>query len=223
MASKRPPIFPILNRHLRPVLGWNRFPFLLRLLLSIPRYRSQFFRATDDEGLRAFKKQFLLAGVLYHELVPRLGQRQAFDLAFRILFDIANAVQRGWYMPPGAERKWERFHAEHHHQMQHGLVRFNEHDEIVESAGSLQFHITRCRFFEAFSDMGLPGLTEVFCRSDEVIFNEYSPDMRFHRGEAPNNTIARGNPRCVFIFERVGQDRDRSSKGTVHTSHTPVG
>lgn len=203
MAAKIAPILPILNHHLRPVFGWKRFPFLVRVLLSLHRYRRRFFKPSDDVGLRTFKQQFLLAGALYHQLVPRLGEQAAYALAFRMLAEIANAVQRAWYAPPSpAVRSWEDFHSRHYAQMQDGLIRFNEHDEIGSSPTREQFNITRCRFFETFSDMGVPGMTEAFCRSDEVVFNEYSPEMRFHRGDDPANTIARGGPHCVFIFER---------------------
>ena len=52
-------------------------------------------------------------------------------------------------------------------------------------------------------DMGDGALTLAFCRSDETVFNEYAPIMRFHRGSSPVNTIARGAPRCAFIYERT--------------------
>lgn len=185
-------------------MGWRRLPFMVRLLLRLPGYRRRFFHPTDDEGLRVFKRKFLLAGALHHELVGRTGHEMAVTAAYNMLTEIANAVQHSWYIPPhGAGRSWDRFHREHHHQMEHGLIRFNKHSDIVTAPGSERFFITRCRFYEAFRDMGVPGLTEVFCRSDETVFNEYSPDLRFHRGDDPVNTIARGAPRCAFIFEKL--------------------
>lgn len=55
--------------------------------------------------------------------------------------------------------------------------------------------------------MGAPALTEAFCRSDEVVYNEYSPDVVFHRGSEAPNTIARGASRCQFVFDRVRSNR----------------
>ncbi|GAX91662.1 hypothetical protein [Effusibacillus lacus] len=46
-------------------------------------------------------------------------------------------------------------------------------------------------------------MTEVFCHSDEVVFNEYTPDMKFHRGDIEVNPIARGTSQCALIFEKV--------------------
>ncbi len=85
--------------------------------------------------------------------------------------------------------------------MEEGFIRNNENDGIQRGDRVYSLHITRCRFFETFRDMGSAGLTEAFCRSDEIVFNEYSPQMRFHRGHEQPNTIARGSKRCTFIFE----------------------
>ena len=200
----RSPVFSVVNRHLGQVMGWRRFPFMIVLLLRLPSYRRQFCHATDDEGLRILKRKFLLAGALYHELARRIGQDRAFAATYSMLMEIANSVQRNWYIPPeSVKRNWDRFHREHHHQMEHGLIRFNEHSEIVSAPDGEHFFITHCRFYESFRDMQVPELTEVFCRSDETVFNEYSPHLRFHRGADPVNTIARGAPKCAFIFEKI--------------------
>ena len=85
-----------------------------------------------------------------------------------------------------------------------GFIRHNDNSRIRTDAGAYRFGIVRCRFHEAFRDMGAPGLTEAFCRSDEVVFNEVLPtQMRFHRGADARNTIARGGDTCVFVFERM--------------------
>ncbi len=53
----------LLNQHLRPLLGWQRFLFIARMLLSAPRYRKQFARPTDNAGLKEVKQTFLLVGL----------------------------------------------------------------------------------------------------------------------------------------------------------------
>ncbi|GAX91641.1 L-2-amino-thiazoline-4-carboxylic acid hydrolase [Effusibacillus lacus] len=204
MSKKRPPVLSILNKHLLPALGWRRFLFIPSLLATVPKYRRQFARSDDDYGLREFKKTFLLVGVLYHELVKVTGEEIARQTTKNFLAEVAIAVQRSWYIPaPGILRSYEAFHIEHEHQMQHGIIRHNEHDEIIVEPNLYRFHITRCLFHETFEDMGIPWLTEVFCQSDEVVFNEYTPDMKFHRGDNEVNTIARGAAQCTFIFEKI--------------------
>lgn len=193
----------LLDRHLTPLLGWRRWPFIIGMLLRAGRYRKQFARPTDDADLVDVKRTFLLVGVLYHRLRETRGDEIAFATTHAFLFDLANAVQRQAYLPdPGAPRTWAWFHREHGAQLEEGFIRHNENDGVVQTDDRVSLHITRCRFFEAFRDMGNAGLTEAFCRSDEAVFNEYSPEMRFHRGDTLPNTIARGASRCTFIYER---------------------
>jgi hypothetical protein len=219
MKSVKVMAISILHHHLKRVLGWERFVFLPKLLLSLPGYAKRFAKADDDEGLRVFKQMFTMDGALYYELRKRFGEQLARDTTYAFLCDVANAVQRSWYFPPNGEpRSFAAFHRNHESRMKHGLIRYNEHDEIVENPHMYRFHITRCVFHETFRDMGLPWLTEAFCRSDEVVFNEYSPSIKFHRGmEEDKNTIARGGSRCVFVFERV-KNPDQSVSAEVNHS-----
>lgn len=194
----------LLNRLLKPVLGWRRVPFVLSMLLNAPRYRQVFARPDDDAGLAEVKRTFLLVGVLYNRLRERMGEEVAFRVTHAFIYELGNAVQRQAYLPPdGVSRPWEWFHREHEAQIAEGFIRNNENDGIVHSERQVALHITRCRFFEAFRDMGNAGLTEAFCRSDETVFNEITPEMRFHRGFEKPDTIARGATRCTFIYDRL--------------------
>ena len=194
----------LLNRQLKPLLGWKRVPFIISMLATAPRYRRSFARPDDDAGLVEVKNTFLLVGVLYNRLRDRLGEDVAFHTTHSFLFELANAVQRQAYLPPpGVLRSWEWFHREHEAQIAEGFIRNNDNDGVFHSENRVSLHITRCRFFEAFRDMGNAGLTEAFCRSDEKVFNEYSPLMRFHRGNQSPNTIAGGAARCTFIYDRL--------------------
>lgn len=194
----------LLNRHLRLPLGWRRFHFILRMLVRAPAYKATFARASDDPQLRAVKSTFMLVGVLYNELAQRLGKDEALNIATAFLYDLGCAVQRSAYFPaPGSPASWDAFHAAHEAQMAEGFISANENDGIVHAVDQIRLNITRCRFHECFRDMGAPALTQAFCRSDETVFNAYSPSMRFHRGSVTPDTIARGASRCVFIYERL--------------------
>jgi hypothetical protein len=194
----------LLNRLLLPVLGWRRIPFIVSMLLAAPSYRRTFARPGDDAGLKEVKRTFLLVGVLYHRLLDRFGEAVAFRITHAFVFELANAVQRqAYFPPPGKPRDWDWFHREHEAQIREGFIRNNENDGIVHSANRVSLHITRCRFYETFRDMGNAGLTDAFCRSDETVFNNYSPEMRFHRGTELPNTIARGAKQCTFIYDRL--------------------
>lgn len=193
----------LLDRHLRPVLGRRRFAFIPKLFALAGTYRKQFFRPDDDAQLRRVKATFLLVGVLYNELAKTEGAERALSTTQSFLHDLACAVQRKAYFPPdGKTRTWDYFHDAHEAQMQEGFISTNQNDGIHRSDNLVTLDIVRCRFHECFRDIGNPAITLVFCRSDETVFNEYSPIMRFHRGPAPVNTIARGAARCTFIYER---------------------
>lgn len=187
---------------MRP-LGWRRYALMVRLFARAPQYARRFARATDDAGLREVKKTFLLVGALYQELRARYGAPIALRITDAFLFDLACAVQRQAYADGQASIDWQRFHDDHEAQMRDGFIRNNEVTSLERSAQRVTLEVSRCRFFESFGDMGEPRLTEAFCRSDEQVFNELLPHMRFHRGAASPDTIARGARRCRFVFERV--------------------
>lgn len=176
------------------------------MLIKAPSYRKRFRRTNDDEQLKRVKRTFLLVGVLYNELADKVGVEQALQTTQQFLYDLGCEVQRQAYYPAAdAPRTWEHFHREHEAQMAEGFISTNENDSVRHSEGRMELNIVRCRFFECFRDMGNAAITEAFCRSDETIFNEYSPQMRFHRGAQQATTIARGAQRCVFIYEKVEQ------------------
>jgi hypothetical protein len=194
----------LLDRHLAPVLGFWRFPFMITLPFRAPRFARLFGRPSDDHGLREVKRTFLLVGVLYNLLSATKGNATALKVAQGFLFDLANAVQRQAYLPGRPHpRDWDWFHREHEAQMREGFIRKNENSWIAQTPDEVRLEIVRCRFLEAFRDMGDAAMTEAFCRSDEVVFNEYSQEMRFHRGEISPDTIARGAKRCQFVYVRL--------------------
>lgn len=194
----------LLNQHLRPILGWRRFLFIPGMFGAAGIYRKQFARPGDDAQLRRVKKTFLLVGVLYNELSRSQGPDRALATSQAFLYDLGCAVQRKAYFPPAGQTKtWDYFHDAHEAQIREGFISANESDGIRRTDRAVTLHVTRCRFHECFRDMGDGALTLAFCRSDETVFNEYAPIMRFHRGSSPVNTIARGAPRCAFIYERT--------------------
>jgi hypothetical protein len=195
-------ILGILVHHIGPVFRWRTAGFLARWAIRLPRYRARFIDSTDDAALAECKRTFLPLAALHHELVEHLGIARAQPLSQAVALDVATTLQRRCYLGENrTERTWKTFHAEHERQMRSGLLRHNQHSPFVVVPGRVEFQITRCRFFEAMRSMGIGSLTEAFCRSDEIVFNEYLPGMRFHRGEVVPNTIARGGTSCGFVFE----------------------
>jgi hypothetical protein len=115
-------------------------------------------------------------------LIPRIGPDGPLSTAQAFLFDLASEVQRTAYFGSAPlERGWDRLHGEHELQMSEGFISANEHDDIRRSHDRVSLQITRCRFHECFRGMGSAAITEAFCRSDEAVFNDFSPTIRFHR------------------------------------------
>lgn len=195
----------LVRRHLRAELGWRWLPFLLGLVPRLRGYARRFARPSDGPAARTIKRKFLLLGAIHHRLVPRIGADRANARTTELTRELVMLVQQHAYEPPrGVPKSWRTFHEAHEAQMRSGMLSLQEHDEIRDDGTIYQFHITKCRWHETFRDMELPELTELFCRSDEIVYNQYSPQIRFHRGRDAKNTIARGANRCTFIFERTG-------------------
>lgn len=194
----------VLIRTLRPVLGWNTVPVLVRWATHLPGLRRRYLGTNPDPATEECKETFLPLAAIHHELAAALGERRAAEISQAVALGVATSVQRRAYLPPISERSWDQFHREHGRQMKKGLMRHNEHAASSSRSGEkVELQITRCRFYEALRELGTPALTEAFCRSDEIVFNEYLPSMRFHRGGGGANTIARGAPACRFVFERA--------------------
>jgi hypothetical protein len=68
----------------------------------------------------------------------------------------------------------------------------------------IRFDITRCYYFDTLRGLGSQELTASFCRIDDRIYEGVSPSFAWRR----TKTIARGDDRCDFCFERTAKPRD---------------
>lgn len=67
--------------------------------------------------------------------------------------------------------------------------------EMVEnSARCLAFNVHRCVFLDALAEYGARELTQVFCKSDDIIYAALPPTMRWER----TKTLGRGDDCCNF-------------------------
>lgn len=197
-------VVALVVHHVRPVLGWRTSLFVGRWIVRLPRYRKRFVRPDEDRDLLEITRSLFPLAALHHELARQLGdEARALVVSQALALDVAVRLQRRWYLTDPKQRGWDAFHREHERQMRSGLLRRNEHTLPVVEPDRVEFRITRCCLYEAMCAMGVGPLTQAFCRSDEVVFNEYLPPMRFHRDDAAANTIARGAKDCGFVFERA--------------------
>lgn len=70
--------------------------------------------------------------------------------------------------------------------------------EIVDqSAGTLAFNVTRCRYAEMYRDLGIPELGALFsCNRDGTMVEGFNPDINFERTQ----TIMGGASHCDFRY-----------------------
>ena len=79
---------------------------------------------------------------------------------------------------------------------------------IEDSAQRVRFDMTRCYYLDTLTTLGIPELTGLYCRGDEVMYGGLD-HLRFVR----SGTLAQGCDRCDFCFERRPADRPRSVQG----------
>jgi hypothetical protein len=71
-------------------------------------------------------------------------------------------------------------------------------ENVVRQSNVFSFDVTRCRYAEAYREMGLPEelATRISCLRDGAFVAGYSEKLRLSRPE----TIASGARRCPFTF-----------------------
>lgn len=212
---RRPPRLAISRavEHSLRSLGWGRFAVVGRALLHLRAHARSFARVTDDAKLRQAKRTLLIAGALHSEIRAAFGEARADAIVHTLLERVATVLQSSIYLArPLAERTWDALHEAHDEVLTVGFARVNEHVPIESSGSLVSFEITRCRLVEALRDMGAARVAEAFCRSDEIVFGQYAPGIRFHRGTGTPDTIARGAATCRFVFERGLASRPLASQ-----------
>jgi hypothetical protein len=83
-----------------------------------------------------------------------------------------------------------------------GAPQFNKREYVKQNNNICHFIITRCVFYDFFTEAGTPELTRLFCEVDREFFPGAFPDFRFYRDGSWENTIAYGKNQCEFVFER---------------------
>jgi len=82
------------------------------------------------------------------------------------------------------------------------LPRFNEGgaleiDVLKQDASCYEFNVTRCRFAEFYTELGIPELGRLLsCNRDFALSQGISPELELERSQ----TIMEGAPHCDFRF-----------------------
>ncbi len=67
---------------------------------------------------------------------------------------------------------------------------------VQNDQDAIRFNMKSCFYFDTLSKYGAPELTASFCRVDDLVYGDMSPDISWQR----TKTIARGDSLCDFCF-----------------------
>lgn len=159
----------------------------------------------EQKGVEAeFANRLCMSAAIYIGLVERLGKDRAFEVMRRILVPIGceeqldNVDSLGVADRRGMDRLW----ASYDFMGKGGVGSFVERTIIRNSDDVFHYEVRGCFFDRFYREVGMPELTKLFCEVDTEFFAEAFPELRFHRGDSLENTVAYGEDHCVFIFER---------------------
>jgi hypothetical protein len=153
----------------------------------------------DDAGtvtlLARRRIEAAMLAEVYAVLMDRLGRDQALavieDTVTRAAFEAGRAFAASAPNEPNLE----------HFRSVVDLWRRGDAltiEDVRQGPDNLSFAVTRCRYAEAYREMGLPAelATRVSCLRDGAFVAGYSPKLAISRPE----TIAGGSGRCPFTF-----------------------
>lgn len=86
-----------------------------------------------------------------------------------------------------------------------GVTKHNTMKITELTEGRYCFKVTKCLFFNFFSESGMPELTRIMCAVDNMVFNAYLPNhIVFERGIG--QTLAEGAHECDFnLFQKCNR------------------
>ncbi|MCR4940941.1 MAG: L-2-amino-thiazoline-4-carboxylic acid hydrolase [Treponemataceae bacterium] len=151
-----------------------------------------------------FKKSYGLVSCLYINLAKRMPKKQAFEILRAVLLPLGIATMQANFREAEAERSFDNLVRYQQLAKEEGATRLNKVRIDHLSNDKYSYAVTRCMFYDFFSEMGVPELTSIMCSIDNAVFSSYLPNqIRFYRGVG--NTICEGAAECEFLVENVGR------------------
>ena len=185
-------------------IGWSWPLFLVKSLIKGNAIFRKTHWAKAKGGESEFVKRFSLASAVYVGLGGKIGKEKAFEVVKKILVPIG--VNEQWNhldsLHLSENTGMARLMAFHSLMDKKGAPQFNKREYVKQNGNICHFTITRCVFYDFFTDVGTPELTKLFCEVDSEFFPGAFPDFKFGRGNSWENTIAYGKDHCDFIFTK---------------------
>jgi len=171
--------------------------FILQLLFTFGKYK----KTINSELPKDFIESTAFMAYLYLRLQEKMDKKKAFEVTRAVVLTTGLAVQQANFRNVEAERTYSNLITYQKRANKEGSTKLNTMEIIEESENRYEFIVTRCLFFEFFSELGMKELTSIMCSIDNAIFGSYMGDkLSFHR-RGKDNTILKGNSECRFVIE----------------------
>ena len=194
----------IIKSVLSKEIGWSWFLFLVKSLIRGNAIFKKIHWAKVKSRESGFVKRFSIVCAVYAGLLEKIGKEKAFEAVRKILVPIG--LNEQWNhlnsLRLSEDTGMTRLMAFNDLMDKKGAPQFNRREYIKQNTNICHFIITRCVFYDFFTEAGTPELTKLFCEVDREFFPGAFPDFTFGRGSSWENTIAYGKDHCDFIFAK---------------------
>jgi hypothetical protein len=137
------------------------------------------------------KNHFQLLANMYQMLEKRYGKAHTDEIMRDVLLEGGYVYFRG-FRRLGPGEKLREFVGIYKAFERNNIV----FDVIEETDKRFEIEIKRCLVFEAFNELGVPGLTQWMCDIAFHYFSRYHPQMTYEK----DRMIARGAASCHEVF-----------------------
>lgn len=187
---------PILIHLLRADIRFPRL-FLLTCRLTLGRFK----KTIDPRFPRELIDLAALPLWVYLNLKREIGETKAFEIMRVAILTGGIAQWNLAYRTTEKKRTFENLCDTEIEVNQSGPTRWNTLEVVERTARRFEIKITRCRYHEFTTSLGIPELTPVVCQIDNAAFNSYLPEkVVFSRG-GPGHRIADGKKECNFVWD----------------------
>jgi hypothetical protein len=189
-------VYSVLKGYLKSPLK-----FMIGTLLGFGRFKKEL----NSDFPKDFIDSAAFMAWLYIRLNKYISKKEAFELTRACILTSGLSVQQANFRNVECERSLENLVKYQQRANREGSTRLNTIEIVEDSDTKYSFKVTRCLFFEFFTELKIPELTTIMCSIDNAIFSSYMPEeLVFHRNGL-NNTIAAGAKECTFVIDKISR------------------
>ena len=173
----------------------KKLPLTATVVILIKTLQKTAFNKKKDE----VEKQFLPIIHIYRHLLEKISKKEAIEVAGNIIvecgvLDISKSLPK---LKKGEGLK------EYLNLLKNSkYFRYSDYSIVEENDEEAKIIVKRCAYCNLFNKYNISELSPYLCKSDEVFFEKYNPNLSF----ILKKSIAKGDEFCEEIY------RWRSSK-----------